>query len=283
MRSWPRLRPGPNVTGMSELLGDSVASDGVGGLLRTWRQRRRYSQLELSSRAEVSTRHLSRVETDLARPSPDMILHLCEHLDVPLRERNRLLLAGGYAPRYPDRGLDDSSLEVVMDGLRRLLDAHSPYPALLLDSVWDVVDANPAVAPLLQGCDPALLEPPINVIRLCIHPGGLTPRILNLAEWVGHLRSQVVHRRDRTFDPRLADLVREMDVHVPTSAGHQPSGGPVLALELATDTEPMRLFSSTAQLTTSSDATLEGLHLETFLPADASTRERLLSDINKQS
>lgn len=260
---------------MSATTGDSAGSDGVGLLLRTWRQRRRFSQLELSSRARVSTRHLSRVETELARPSPDMILRLCEHLEVPLRERNRLLLAGGYAPQYQERDLDDAAVEVVMGGLRSLLDAHEPYPALLLDSYWDVVDSNRAVAPLLAGCHPDLLEPPINVIRLCVHPAGLRPRILNLDEWVAHLRSQVVHRADRTFDPRLADLVQEIDAHSPPVPAPSPAGGPVLALVLATDAEPLRLFSSTAQLTTSTDAALEGLHLETFLPADASSRDRL--------
>ncbi|MGP4111923.1 helix-turn-helix domain-containing protein [Streptomyces sp. 4N509B] len=140
----------------------------VGPLLRGWRERRRFSQQELSNRSSVSTRHLSRVETGRAHPTPEMILHLADCLDVPLRERNRLLLAGGYAPQYQDRGLDDASLALVMEGLRGLLDAHLPYPALLLDDYWDVVDSNAGVDALLVGCAPELLEPPVNVIRLCL-------------------------------------------------------------------------------------------------------------------
>lgn len=250
------------------------ASD-VGPMLRTWRQRRRFSQLELSNRTRVSTRHLSRIETALARPSPDMILHLCEHLDVPLRERNRLLLAGGYAPHYAEHDLDDGAVAVVMDGLRNLLDAHLPYPALLLNTQWDVVDSNAAVGPLLEGCHPELLEPPVNVVRLCVHPAGLAPRIRNLDQWTAHLRSQVAHRAERTFDRQLFDLLDEIDAHVDAASAATPATGPVLALELTTSGGPLRLFSSSAQLTTSTDAALEGLHLETFLPADADTRARL--------
>lgn len=208
-----------------------------------------------------------------------MILHLCEHLDVPLRERNRLLLAGGYAPHYQERDLEDDAVAVIMSGLRSLLDAHSPYPALLLDSCWDIVDSNDAVEPLLEGCHPDLLEPPVNVIRLCVHPSGLAPRILNLDQWAAHLRSQVAHRADRTFDPRLAELVAEIDARG-NGVTAPPTTGPVLALELATSSGPLRLFSSSAQLSTSTDATLEGLHLETFLPADAETRSRLLSSMD---
>lgn len=212
-----------------------------------------------------------------------MILRLCEHLDVPLRERNRLLLAGGYAPHYVEHDLEDGAVAIVMKGLRDLLDAHLPYPALLLDSHWDLVDSNTAVEPLLDGCDPALLEPPVNVIRLCIHPAGLAPRILNLDHWAAHLRSQVAHRADRTFDPRLFELVEEIDSHLGGAPAAAPATGPVLALELATDSGPLRLFSSSAQLSTSTDATLEGLHLETFLPADSHTRERLLKPMRRKA
>ncbi|NNG40882.1 helix-turn-helix transcriptional regulator [Flexivirga sp. ID2601S] len=252
----------------------------VGELLREWRESRALSQQALSDISTVSTRHLSRVETGKARPTPQMILHLSEHLNIPLRERNRLLLAGGFAPRYGDSSLDDDSLAGVMAGLRDLLDAHLPYPALLLDDYWDVVDANAAVDALLVGCAPHLLEPPINVLRLCVDPQGLAPRIANLAEWSGHLLRQLRHRALQTRDARHAGLVNELNelneldelaalVDAPDGPGVT---GPVVTLELETADGTLRFFSTTARLTTATDAALEGLHLETFLPADASTR-----------
>ena len=252
---------------------DSVGSLDVGVLLRTWRERRRFSQQELSNRSQVSTRHLSRVETGKARPTAEMVLRLADHLDVPLRERNRLLLAAGYAPHYPDHRLDDTSVAAVMEGLRHLLDAHLPYPALLLDTYWDVVDANPAVDQLLAGCDPALLEPPLNVLRLTLHPGGLAPRIRNLHQWSAHLQQQVTRRADRTHDPRHRELAAEVDSYVDGAPGLRVSAGPVLTLELETGAGLLRFFSTSAQLDTATDAALEGLHLETFLPADVATRQ----------
>lgn len=250
-----------------------TAPDEVGALVRTWRERRRLSQQELSNRSGVSTRHLSRVETGKAHPTADMLVHLAEHLEVPLRERNRMLLAGGYAPRYDDRPLDDSSMAVVLDGLRRLLDAHLPYPALLLDDHWDVVDANEAAQTLLAGCAPALLEPPVNVVRVCLHPDGLAGRIRNLDQWAAHLHQQVTHRAERTHDPRHLELAEEIaSYRAGTPTPHRPTG-PVLTLELETDAGTLRFFSTSAQLDTATDVTLEGLHLETFLPADIETRQ----------
>lgn len=254
------------------LVADADETD-VGSLLRIWRERRRFSQQELSNRSGVSPRHVSRVETGRARPSPEMVLHLADQLDVPLRERNRLLLAAGYAPRYQDNRLDDPSVAVVMDGLRHLLDAHMPYPALLLDTYWDIVDANAAVTPLLTGCGPALLEPPVNVVRACLHPGGIAPRIHNLAQWATHLHHQVCHRAEQTHDPRHRELLAEIDSYQPQAPVRPTIGGPVLTLELTSDEGMLRFFSTSAQLDTATDGTLEGLHLETFLPADAATRE----------
>ena len=245
----------------------------VGALLRTWRERRRFSQQELSNRSRVSTRHLSRVETGRAHPTPDMVLHLADHLDVPLRERNRMLLAAGYAPRYQDNGLDDASVAVVMEGLRHLLDAHLPYPALLLDTYWDVVDANAAVDQLLEGCDPALLVPPLNVVRLCLHPQGLAPRIRNLDQWAAHLHQQVTHRAEHTHDRRHRELLAEIESYLERPPGSPVSTGPVLTLEVESAVGLLRFFSTSAQLDTATDATLEGLHLETFLPADVATRQ----------
>jgi transcriptional regulator with XRE-family HTH domain len=245
----------------------------VGVLLRTWRERRRFSQQELSNRSRVSTRHLSRVETGKAHPTPAMVLHLADHLEVPLRERNRLLLAAGYAPHYEDNRLDDGSVAVVMDGLRHLLDAHLPYPALLLDTYWDVIDANAAVDQLLVGCDPALTEPPLNVVRLCLHPGGLAPRIRNLDQWAAHLHQQVTHRAEHTHDRRHLELVAEIESYLDQPPRLPVSTGPVLTLELETEAGLLRFFSTSAQLSTATDAALEGLHLETFLPADVATRQ----------
>ena len=253
----------------------TVDATDVGGLLRTWRERRRFSQQELSNRSGVSTRHLSRVETGRAQPTPDMILHLAEHLDVPLRARNRLLLAAGYAPRYRDHRLDDRAVTVVMEGLRHLLDAHLPYPALLLDTYWDVVDANAAVDQLLVGCDPVVLEPPLNVLRICLHPGGIAPRIRNLDQWAAHLHQQATHRAEHTHDPRHRELVAEIESYLAGPPTAPAATGPVLTLELATGAGTLRFFSTSAQLDTATDATLEGLHLETFLPADVATRRAL--------
>ncbi|ASY33176.1 putative DNA-binding protein [Streptomyces sp. Tu6071] len=258
----------------------------MGALLRTWRERRRYSQQELSDRSGVSTRHLSRVETGKARPTPEMLVHLSENLDLPLRERNRLLLAGGYAPRYRDRHLTDASSAAVMDGLRALLDAHRPYPALLLDEYWDIVDANAAVDRLLTGCAPALLEPPVNVVRLALHPDGLAGRIADPAEWGGHLLRQIDHRAERTHDARHHALAAEIAGYLEAvpggrsgdgdaSRGAAAPAGPVLSLDLTLDGTPLRFFSTSATLTTATDAALAGLHLETFLPVDGTTRRWL--------
>ncbi|GAA4720979.1 helix-turn-helix transcriptional regulator [Pedococcus ginsenosidimutans] len=247
----------------------------VGTLLRTWRERRRLSQLELSSRAQVSTRHLSYVETGRSRPTPEMIDRLADSLDVPLRSRDELLLAGGYAPRHGNRGLEDSDLGVVMDGLRHLLDAHLPHPALLLDQHWDVVDANAATDLPLAGCAPELLEPPVNAIRVSLHPGGLAPRIRNLSQWAAHLVHQVRARAEVTHDPALTDLAEEAAAYVPVDPRIPAPAGPVLALELEHEGALLRFFSISARLETATDATLDELHLETFLPADRTTQQAL--------
>src|SRR5579872_4247353 len=159
----------------------------VGNLLREWRQRRRLSQLDLACEAEISTRHLSFIETGRASPSREMILHLAESLDVPLRQRNNLLLAAGYAPIYQDRSLDDPALRPAREAIDALLAAHEPFPALAVDRHWTLIAANRALAPLMAGAAPELLKPPVNVLRLSLHPSGLAPRIANLAEWRDHL------------------------------------------------------------------------------------------------
>jgi transcriptional regulator with XRE-family HTH domain len=255
----------------------TTAEPEVGTLLREWRERRRLSQLELSLRAEVSTRHLSFVETGRSRPTVAMIERLAGHLDVPLRERNRLLLAGGYAPVHPEHAWEEPDLAAVRDALRQVLVAHEPNPALLLNRWWELVDANAAVAPLLDGVDPMLLAPPVNVLRLSLHPGGLAPRIRNLGQWRAHLLEQLHQRIDRTADPRLVALAEEL-------AGY-PAGGPVpaeptavvLPLRLSTPAGERCFFSIAAHIETAADVTVDELTLEAFYPADTATAEALRS------
>src|SRR3954468_3393654 len=178
-----------------------LASSGVGDLLRDWRRRRRLSQLDLAVNAEVSTRHLSFVETGRSKPSRELLLHLAEHLEVPLRERNALLLAAGYAPAYGERALGDDAMAPVRDALERLLKGHEPFPAVAVDRQWELVDANePALALLTDGVAPNLLEPPANTLRISLHPDGLAQRIVNLAEYSSHLLHLVAREAAATAD-----------------------------------------------------------------------------------
>ena len=243
----------------------------VGSLLRDWRERRRLSQLELSNLAEVSTRHLSFVETGRSRPTAEMIERLAGHLDVPLRERNRLLLAGGYAPAHPEHGLDEPDLAAVRDALRIVLAAHEPHPALLLNRWWELVDANAAVTPLLEGIDPALLEPPVNVLRLSLHPGGLAPRIRNLSQWRGHLLEELHQRIERTADPRLVELAAELAAYPGGTPEPASPTDVVLPLRLASPAGDLSFFSIAAHVGTATDVTVEELTVEAFYPADAAT------------
>jgi transcriptional regulator with XRE-family HTH domain len=243
----------------------------VGVLLRGWRERRRLSQLELSNQAEVSTRHLSFVETGRSRPTAEMIERLAGHLDVPLRERNRLLLAGGYAPAHPEHTLDEPDLAAVRDALRVVLAAHEPHPAVLLNRWWELVDANAAVAPLLEGVDPELLEPPANVLRLSLHPRGLAPRIANLGQWRAHLLGQLRQRIERTADPRLLELAEELAGY---PGGDPEPAGPtdvVLPLRLTSPAGELSFFSIAAHVGTATDVTVEELTIEAFYPADEAT------------
>ena len=175
----------------------------IGDHLRNWRQRRRLSQLELAGDAEISTRHLSFLETGRAQPSREMVLRLAEQLDVPLRERNAMLIAAGFAPKFQERTLDHPSLKVARQAIDLVLAAHEPFPALAIDRHWTMVASNKAVAPLLGGIDAALLRPPVNVLRLSLHPQGLAPRIANLAEWRGHLLARLQHQVQATADETL--------------------------------------------------------------------------------
>ena len=242
----------------------------VGQLLRDWRAARRMSQLDLSAQAGVSARHLSFVETGRARPTRAMILRLAGELDVPLRSRNELLLAGGFAPAFAESDLDGPSLAVVLSALRDVLAAHAPYPAVLVDRHWTMIDANDAVAGLTGGCAAWLLEPPVNVLRLSLHPDGMAPRIGNLAEW----RTHVLHRLDKqataTADPVLRDLRAELAAYPGGVSSVRPDGL-VVPLRFA----GLSFFSVTAVLGTPLDVTLAELAIESFLPADAATAAAL--------
>lgn len=243
----------------------------VGGLIRAWRERRRLSQLQLAAQAEVSTRHLSFVETGRSRPTREMIERLATHLDVPLRERNELLLVAGYAPRYGRRDPDAPELHAVMDAFRTLLDAHLPHPALVLDRCWDVVDRNTATDLLLEGCARELLEPPVNAIRISLHPEGLAPRIRNLGQWRGHLLSQIRARLAATGDPRLRSLLDEVSAYPCPDAGVVARADVVVPLQLSVGDTEFSFFSITTSAMSATDVTIDELHIEAFYPADEAT------------
>ncbi|QNP69247.1 helix-turn-helix transcriptional regulator [Streptomyces roseirectus] len=258
----------------------TAPAQGAGPLLRAWRQRRRLSQLELALRAESSARHISFVETGRARPSEEMVLRLAEHLEVPVRERNALLLAAGYAPRFTETPLDDPALDGVRAGLERLIRGYEPYPALVVDGVYTVVAANRGIAMLLDGVDEALLTPPLNAMRLTLHPGGLAPRVLNLREWRGHLLHQMERQLALHRSPRLRELYEEVAAYpVPASAPGDGSGGEVpdfaLPLRITHEGRTLSFVSSISTFNTPMDVTVAELAVETFLPADPATAKHL--------
>ena len=249
----------------------------VGELLRQWRQRRRMSQLELALGASVSTRHVSFLETGRSVPSREMVLHLAERLEVPLRERNALLLAAGYAPAFRERPLSDPALDAARRAVEQVLAGHEPYPALAVDRHWSLVASNRALAPFLAGVAPALLQPPVNVLRLSLHPEGVAPMIANLAEWRAHLLARLGHQVDVTADPVLADLMKELRAY-PAPAGREAEpaaeadhASVVVPLRLETPAGSLSLISTTTVFGTPVDITLSELALEAFFPADANT------------
>src|SRR5919108_6215979 len=209
-----------------------TATPTVGPLLRDWRQRRRLSQLDVSSRAAISTRHLSFLETGRARPSREMVLHLAEELDVPLRERNTLLVAAGYAPIYQETPLEGDDMATVRETLQQLLASHEPNPALVVDRQWNMVLANRAVGLLITGLPESMLAPPVNVLRVSLHPDGLAPRIANFEEWCGHLLERLGRQAATTGDADLAALYDELSEYPyggsdgqDPGAGSGPAGG----------------------------------------------------------
>lgn len=251
----------------------------AGDLIREWRQRRRLSQLDLAIAANVSSRHLSFVETGRSRPTSEMILHLAEHLDVPLRDRNALLLAGGFAPAYPERGLAEPELHAVKNALKRVLDGHEPYPAAVVNRWWELVDANAGIALFTGDVRPELLEPPVNVLRLSLHPDGMAPRIANLPEWRAHLLARLHRQAEATGDPRLFSLYSELEAY-PGGQGDQGAQPPlptdvVVPLRYRTAQAELSFLSITAVIGTPMDVTVEELAIESFYPADDQTAAAL--------
>jgi len=251
----------------------------IGHHLRTWRQRRRMSQLDLACEADISTRHVSFLETGRSRPSREMVLHLAERLDVPLRERNVLLVAAGFAPIFPERPLDDPALNAARAAVDLVLAAHEPYPALAVDRHWTLIAANKASARVMSGVSPELAKPPVNVLRVALHPEGLARRTANFAEWRGDLLARLRRQVDTTGDPTLAALYDELSAYPaphPTSPPPTPNPNAVaIPFRLLTDSGVLSFLSTITVFGTPVDITVSELAIETFLPADRETAEVL--------
>ena len=251
-----------------------------GDQLRAWRMRRRMSQMDLANEADISTRHLSFVETGRSAPSREMVLRLAERLEIPLRERNALLVAAGYAPMYRERPLDDPALAVAKEAVQLILKSHEPFPALAVDRHWNMLAHNAVVPLLLAGVDAALLQPPVNVLRLSLHPRGLAPVIVNIGQWRHHLFERLRQQIQATGDSQLQALEQELRGYpVPQDADATRLEGEVLGIAV-----PLRLRSEAGELSfistmtvfgTAVDITMQELALETFFPADAFTAEAL--------
>ncbi|CAM2183893.1 HTH cro/C1-type domain-containing protein [Paraburkholderia sacchari] len=252
----------------------------VGELLREWRLRRRMSQMLLANEAEISTRHLSFVESGRSLPSREMVMHLAESLDVPLRERNALLVAAGYAPLYRERALDDPQLAAAREAVELVLRGHEPYPALAVDRHWNIVAANAALAPLVGDASPALLAAPVNALRLSLHPEGLAPRIVNWHAWRAHLLTRLQRQIEASADPTLVALHDELAAYPApphaASAGAEPVQHTIaVPLRIRTALGELSFYSTTTVFGTPVDITLSELAIEAFFPADAQTAQTL--------
>jgi transcriptional regulator with XRE-family HTH domain len=242
----------------------------VGELLRQWRQRRGLSQLDLAIATDVSARHVSLVETGKSRPSADMILRLAAQLHVPLRDRNRLLLAGGFAPRYTERPLDDNALTAAHDAIRRVLHAHEPYPAVVFDRRWNIVMTNRAVDPFFAQVAPDLLRPPVNLVRLGLHPRGLARLVVNLADVRAAFRTRIARQLATAPDPDLTALYEELLAPEPDDTSDQRiDADVVLPMILNVDGRELRLFSTITTFGTPMDITIDEIAIESYYPADA--------------
>lgn len=247
-------------------------------MLRTWRATRRMSQLELASAAGVSSRHLSFIENGRARPSREMVVHLSEQLDIPLRERNSLLTAAGFAPLYRETSLSAPEMEQARNAIELVLRNH-PYPAIAVDRRWDLVDANDRALAFLDGVDPELLRPPLNVYRVSLHPGGLAPRVENFDEYADHLLSRLQHQVAMSADPDLVHLLEEMRGYVGRRRPHTvvPPSSVLMPMRLRVGDDVLSMMSTIAVFGTPVDITLAELAIETFFPADAATAHLLSS------
>ena len=248
-----------------------------GSLIREWRQRRRLSQLDLALEAEISQRHLSFLEGGRSRPSRDMVLRLADCLDVPLRQRNRMLMAAGFAPIYGQRGLDDPELGPAMDAVRLVLKGHEPFPAIAIDRGWNMIMANDAIGPFLEGIDdPQLLSPPVNVLRLALHPGGMAPRIENLDQWRQHLLERLRQQIHATADTSLDALEKELSSYPahrrgPPARFDPASAAVAVPLRMRIGDTVLSFISTTTVFGTPTDVTLSELAIESFFPADETT------------
>ncbi|WP_026310794.1 helix-turn-helix domain-containing protein [Parafrankia elaeagni] len=275
----------------------------VGVLLRGWREQRRLTQMDLAERESVSTRHISFVENGRSRPTSEMIIVLAEQLDVPLRERNQLLLAGGYAPAYSERDLTSPSMSAVSEAIDRVLTGLAPLPAVVVDRRWELVAANDAIVLFTTGVAPWLLDPPVNVLRLSLHPDGMAPRILNLPEWKAHLLDRLARQAEAAGDDVLRDLHAELSGY-PAHAGHRArdrdadghhrqaatskttnrdnsdqervgsragmwaANTIVVPMHYQSPRGELALFTATTVFGTPTDVTVSELAIETFYPAD---------------
>jgi transcriptional regulator with XRE-family HTH domain len=245
----------------------------IGELLRDWRHLRKLSQLDLAIQAEVSTRHVSFVETGRTMPSSAMVLHLAERLGVPLRERNQLLVAAGHAPVFRERPLDDPDLAQARETVQQVLLGHEPYPALAVDRQWNLLLANSAFEVFLEGVDPELLRPPINMMRLGLHPHGLVPRLRNAEQVRAYLLPRLAHQAAHTGDPRLHTLYEELAAFGPEHTLPPPDPAEVaLRIELVHRGTELCFVNTVTTFGAAFDITLEEIAIEAYFPADLETR-----------
>jgi transcriptional regulator with XRE-family HTH domain len=252
----------------------------VGALLREWRKRRRLSQFELALDAGVSSRHLSFVETGRSRPSAELVLHLAEKLDVPLRDRNYLLLAAGYAPAFAQHDLEAPEMGPVREAIDQILKGHEPYPALVVDRHWGLVAANRALGLLVDGVAGHLLEPPVNVLRLSLHPDGLAPRILNLGQWRLHLLERLARDALTSGDPALSTLYDELAGYPHRESDQRLDRAFVdvaVPLRLRHGENELCFVSTSTTFGTAVDVTVAELSIESFFPADERTADAMRS------
>ena len=256
------------------------ATRSVGDLLREWRQRRRMSQLDFAVEAEISSKHLSFLETGRSQPSREMVLHLAELLDVPLRERNSLLIAAGFAPMFKEHALTDPELQPAREAIELVLRGHQPYPAVAVDRHWQLIAANDAANFFMAGVAPALLTAPLNVLRATLHPDGMAPRIVNLAEWRAHVLARLRRQIEVSADAVLGDLLKELSEYPAPAHTAEPATTAVpyaVPFRLATDAGVLSFISTITVFGTPVDVTLSELALESFFPADAATAAALRS------